>query len=341
MLSYIEGRILLDFRGPVENSSPDGKMIEKANRPLKYSVVIPVFNSERIVGNTLDRTVSFFQTNGLDYEIILVNDGSRDGSWEVIKAKALANPHLTAINLLRNFGQHNANLCGFRHTTGDYLITMDDDGQNPPEEILPLIQKANEGHDLVFGKFRVKSASLTRVLGSKAIGMINRRIFGQPKGLTVTNFRILRRDVVDRICASQASFPYITGQALLNSRLPANAEVRHDPRKEGKSNYSALRIARLVMTICFSYSLFPLRLLAGVGLFISFGSFLIGVVVLVQGLLKQVQTPGWTTVIVLLSFLNGMTIIMLSMLGEYVVRILNQTSKAEPYHVTDIVSAGK
>lgn len=316
--------------------------MKKASRPfraLKYSVVVPVFNSRALVGETVDGIVAFFQAQGLDYEIVLVNDGSRDGSWEVIRDKALGNPHVKAINLLRNYGQHNANLCGFRHATGDYVITMDDDGQNPPEEILALIQKAQEGHDLVFGKFKVKSASLVRALGSKVIGKINQRVFHQPRGLTVSNFRIIRRDVVDRICGYRASFPYITGLALMYSRDRVNVEVRHEPRRSGKSNYSLFRIARLVMTILFSYSIFPMRFLAGIGILISTCSFLLGALFLVQGLLRQVQVPGWTTVVVLLSFLNGMTILMLSMLGEYVVRILNQSSNIETYNVTDIVTA--
>lgn len=310
-------------------------------RPLKYSVVIPVFNSQAIVGDTVDRTVAFFESQGFGYEIVLVNDGSRDGSWEVIKGKALANPHVKAINLLRNYGQHNANICGFRHTTGDYVITMDDDGQNPPEEILPLIQKAREGYDLVMGKFKIKAASFIRTLGSRAIGVINRRIFHQPRELTATNFRILRRDVVDRICAIRSTFPYITGLAIINSHKRANVEVRHEPRKGGKSNYSAIRIARLVMTIFFSYSSFPLRFMAVVGILVSVGSFLIGVFFLIQGMFQEVQVAGWTTVVVLLSFLNGMTILMLSMLGEYTVRILNQSSNIETYNVIEIVPSSR
>ncbi|HVZ80108.1 MAG TPA: glycosyltransferase family 2 protein [bacterium] len=309
------------------------------SRRTKYSVVIPVFNSASLVGETVDRTAAFLKSQGLDYEIILVNDGSRDGSWDVIRSKALANPRLKAINLLRNYGQHNANLCGFRHTKGDYVITMDDDGQNPPEEIAKLVRKAAEGHDLVFGKFKTKAAPFYRAWGSRAIGLLNRRVFHQPRDLTVSNFRILRRDVVDRICAYRAAFPYITGLALMNSKDRANVEVRHEPRRVGKSNYSALRIAKLVMTILFSYSSFPLRFLAGVGLAVSVGSFLTGLVFLAQGLRHEVQVPGWTTVVVLLSFLNGMTILMLSMLGEYVVRILNQSSNIETYNVTDVVTA--
>ena len=308
-------------------------------RAANYSVVIPVFNSEGTVRKTVEDTVAFFESQGLAYEIILVNDGSQDDSWTVVKGLALANPRITAVNLLRNYGQHNANLCGFRHATGDYVITMDDDGQNPPGEIIHLIRSAAEGNDLVFGRYRAKEAHPIRILGSWIIGLINRRIFGQPSDLTVSNFRIIRRDVVDRICASRQSFPYITGLALINSRLRANVPVLHRAREQGGSNYTLARVFRLVMTILFSYSLFPLRFLGAVGLVVSTGSFLIGCVYLTWGLLHKVHVQGWTTVVVLLAFLNGMTILLLSMLGEYVVRILNQTSQNEPYHVIDTVSS--
>lgn len=302
-------------------------------RSFTYSVVIPVFNSEQIVATTIERTAAFFEANGLSYEVILVNDGSIDRSWEVLRDAARERPHVRAVNLLRNYGQHNANLCGLRRARGDFVITMDDDLQNPPEEIGHLIDEAMTGADVVFGKFRRKQASKHRTLGSKAIGMINRRVFGQPSDLTVSNFRILRRDVVDRICASRSAFPYITGQALLYSSERRNVEVEHDPRPVGRSNYNPLRIARLVLRILFSYSSFPLRLSAAIGFVISALSFVVGGVFVVRGVLGDAHVEGWTSLIVLMSFFNGVIILMLSMLGEYVVRTLNQVTAIEPYHV--------
>ncbi len=303
-----------------------------------YSVVIPVYNSAGIVAETIDRVVGFFQAQGLAYELILVNDGSRDGSWEVLKGRAQANPRIVALNLLHNYGQHNANLAGFREATGDYVVTMDDDLQNPPEEIARLIDEAMTGCDVVFGRFERKQAPGYRSLGSKAIGLINRRIFGQPPDLVVSNFRILRRDVVDRICASRTAYPYITGQALLYSSNRAHTTVRHEPRRVGRTTYNPLRIARLVTTILFSYSSFPLRLAAVGGFVVSVASFVIGVVYLLLGLFNGTRVQGWTTLIVLLAFFNGVTIALLSMLGEYVVRTLNAVSAHEPYHVVERVS---
>jgi glycosyltransferase involved in cell wall biosynthesis len=306
-------------------------------RQFRYSVVIPVFNSEAIVGTTIDRTIAFFESENLSYEIILVNDGSTDGSWEVLRAAAERHTNVRVVNLLRNYGQHNANLCGLRRASGDYVVTMDDDLQNPPEEIIHLIREAMTGADVVFGKFRQKQAARHRNVGSTVIGLINRRIFGQPPDLVVSNFRIMRRDVVDRITKSRSAYPYMTGQALLYSRRPANVEVEHAPRAAGKSTYNPLRIARLVTRILFSFSLFPLRLSAAVGFFMAAVSFAIGAIVIIRHAFGSGGVPGWTSLFVLIAFLNGVIILMLSMLGEYVVRVLNQVTETEPFHVIEEV----
>ena len=302
-----------------------------------YSVVVPVYNSEGIVGETVDRIVAEFEILGLDYELILVNDGSHDRSWQVISEKARDGEHVIALNLLRNYGQHNANLAGFREATGDYVITMDDDLQNPPDQIGILIDEAMNGRDVVFGRFEAKKAAAYRRLGSKLIGMMNRRIFGQPNDLVVSNFRILRKDVIDRICASRTAYPYITGQALQYSSNRSNVTVRHEPRTIGSSSYSMTRILTLVFTILFSYSSFPLRLAAGIGFVFSLLSFALGAAYFVRGLFARHRDPGWTTLVVLLAVFNGFTIAMLSMLGEYVIRTLNAVSAHETYHVVERV----
>ncbi|HEX7739527.1 MAG TPA: glycosyltransferase family 2 protein [Marmoricola sp.] len=298
-----------------------------------YSLVVPVFNSEQIVGRTIDTIVSTFTEAGLRYQLVLVNDGSSDGSWDIVAERTEGNPQIVAVNLLRNYGQHHANLAGLRETTGDFVITLDDDLQNPPDQALLLIDEAMTGKDVVFGRFETKKASFVRRLGSSAIGMINRRVFGQPPDLTVSNFRILRRDVVERICASRTAYPYITGQALLYSSNRGNVTVRHDARPVGKSNYSLTRILRLVFTILFSYSSFPLRAAAGAGFVVAMLSFVFGAAYFIRHLVTGGGVPGWTSLIVLLAFFNGVTIALLSMLGEYVVRTLNTVSSHETYLV--------
>jgi glycosyltransferase involved in cell wall biosynthesis len=302
-----------------------------------YSIVVPVYNSVGVVGTTVDRIVETFEAANLSYELVLVNDGSKDGSWEVIAQKARNNPRVVALNLLQNYGQHNANLAGLRESTGDYVITMDDDGQNPADQALVLIDEAMTGKDVVFGRFERKQHAGYRQLGSKMIGLINRRVFAQPPDLVVSNFRILRRDVVDRICASRTAYPYMTGQALMYSSNRSNVLVRHEARQVGKSSYNIAKILKLVLTILFSYSLFPLRLAALAGFAIAGVSFLLGVAYFIRALFVDSPVEGWTTIVVLLSIFNGVTIALLSMLGEYVVRTLNAVSAHDTYHVLDRV----
>lgn len=302
-----------------------------------FSLVVPVHNSEGVVGTTIACIREVFEAARLRYEIILVNDGSRDGSWAVIAEAARSTPNVVAVNLLRNYGQHHANLAGLREAVGDYVITLDDDMQNPPDQALLLIDKAMEGHDVVFGRFERKRAAGYRRLGSSLISLVNRRIFAQPPDLAVSNYRILRRDVVDRICSSRTAHPYITGQALLYSSDATDVLVRHDPRPVGKSTYSLRRILALVLVILFSYSLFPLRAAAMAGFIVATLSFLLGAFYLTRSLFVDTGVPGWTTIAVLLSLFSGVIIALLSMLGEYVVRTLNAVSEVESYHVVERV----
>jgi glycosyltransferase involved in cell wall biosynthesis len=305
--------------------------------PPRFSIVIPVFNSASVVAQTVARTIAVMQAQSYSYEIILVNDGSQDESWDIISGLARDNLHVTAIDLLRNCGQHAANLCGFRQTHGQWVVTMDDDLQNPPEEIAKLAAKADEGYDLVLGKFEQKQHKPYRRLGSKIVRLLNRRIFGQEKDLILSNFRMIRRDVVDRICAYRGPYPYVPGLCLMYSRQRANALVEHRPRKVGQSNYNWRRIGSLVAAILFNYSSFPLRAVGAVGGIVSIASFTLGLYYLVARFVGHGTVPGWTTLVVLLAFFNGIVMIMLAMLGEYLVRIINQVSNADPYIVRERV----
>jgi glycosyltransferase involved in cell wall biosynthesis len=322
----------------VDNTTrQESNITSEEKKLLKYSVVIPVFNSADIVGTTINRIVALFEKNNWDYELILVNDKSRDSSWEVVSQKALDNPNIVAIDLLRNYGQHTANFCGFQHATGDYVITLDDDLQNPPEEIVHLINKAKQGYDVVLGQFRQRKHATYRRWGSRLISFVNRRMFLRHEGLVLSNFRIIRRDVVDRICAYKTTYPYITGLVLMFASNPANALVEHEERPAGKSNYTMRKIIQLVMRILFNYSSYPLRAVTVFGMTISALSFMLGVYYLGRGLLTPIKVPGWTTLVVLVSFFNGITLLLLGMLGEYLIRLVNQSSVGAPYHIRKIV----
>jgi glycosyltransferase involved in cell wall biosynthesis len=307
------------------------------DRP-SYSVIIPVYNSAKIVTLVIERTRAFFAQYGLSYEIIVINDGSRDESWSVIAAQAAQYPEVTAINLLHNYGQHNAVFAGINQSRGQHVITIDDDLQNPPEEIIHLINAMRDGnHDVVFGRFVQKQHSLGRRLGSGLIRQMNNRIFMCPPDIVPTNFRLIRRDVVDRMLGYRTAYPYTTGLALMFAQSVGNALVQHQERHEGKSNYNMVRIISLVLRILFNYSIWPLRLVTITGFVIASVSFLIGVVLIVRKLFDNIQIEGWTGIMVMLALLNGVIIVMLGMLGEYTIRILQQMNSKETYHIKEVV----
>lgn len=302
-----------------------------------YSVVIPVFNSEAILEKTIARTTTFFEEQGWRYEIILVNDGSSDSSWAILETAAAENPNIIAIDMLKNYGQHTALYAGFHAVNGDFVITIDDDLQNPPEEIAHVVHKILEGYDVVYGQFRQKKHSLIRRLGSRLVQTINERIFDQPHDLVVTNFRIMRRDVVERICNYRTPFPYITGMSLMFSRKRGNVMVEHHPREVGKSNYNFRRILALVLRLLFSYSTYPLRFVSYIGFISTLVAFSVGIYFLLRALFIGTTVPGWASTIVLLSFFGGINIVIVSMLGEYVLRLVQQSSDQNVYHIREKV----
>lgn len=301
--------------------------------------MIPVFNSEAIVGSTIDACRRFFEDNGLSYEIVAVNDGSLDRSWDVLKSRADAVPRMIAVNLLRNYGQHTAVLCGLRLSRGNRVVTIDDDLQNPPEEIARLIEMGDQGHDLVFGLPRLKRHHRFRRWGSRIVNALNRRVFDKPRDLVLTNFRLIDRVVVERILAHRTHDPYINGLAVLYAHAPVNVPVDHRPREAGSSNYGVFQIAAVVSRILFNYSSYPLRAVSFLGLVVAGVSFVLAGYFFVRGLIFEPTVPGWASVAFLLAFFNGVSLLLLGMLGEYLLRILRHVSQEHPYHVLEIHGA--
>lgn len=302
-----------------------------------YSVVIPVYRSEKMIQKTVLGVHKFLTGYGKRFEIILVNDGSPDASWSIIKGMARKYPEIIAIDLLKNYGQHYANLCGFREAKGDFIITMDDDLQNPPEEIAKLIEISKKDYDLVIGKFQSKQHSIIRRIGSHIIGWLNRRVFNVNDGLILSNFRIIRRDVINRVCEDSSFSPYIPGLVLKHSVKRKNVLVTHLPRASGKSNYTFRKILHLVANILFNHSTIPLRYSAAFG-FLSAGSgFFLSVYFLVSALIKGSNSPGWASIVTLISFFSGVLILLLSVIGEYIIRVLREIDTNKGYRIREIL----
>ena len=304
-------------------------------QPL-YSAVIPVYNSEAIVDATIAACAGFFEQRSLDYELLLVDDGSRDASWEILAAAAAANPRVVAVRLLRNYGQHSAVHCGLAMSRGQYVVVLDDDLQNPPAEIDRLIEGMETGADVVFGRFVRKQHSMLRRVGSWLTNRVNTAVFDKRADLALTNFKLIHRSVVQRVLAHRTPFPYINGLAAMYARNPINVPVEHRARAAGGSTYTFWKLLELLARILFNYSAAPLRLLTLGGLLAALLGFGVAGYVVLKATIIGTSAPGWASVAAMLAFFSGVILLVLSVMGEYLVRLLAQTSRTEPYHLVDI-----
>ncbi len=301
----------------------------------EYSVVVPVYNSEASLGELCQRISKVFNEIEESYELILVDDSSVDNSWQIMKVLKNNYKNLKIIQLMRNFGQHNAIICGLHYVSGKYVITMDDDLQNPPEEIEKLIEKIKEGYDAVIGAQEKKQDKIYKNIGSYFIRYLNRKIFNKPKSLKLSSFRIMTRAVADEIRVLKTTYPYISGMLLSLTKNIANVVVLHDKRKYGSSTYNLGRLIKLSFNLIINYSSLPLKFLTLVGIIISSVSFCIGLFFILKKLIIGIPVPGWTSVIFLLSFFNGLLLIILSIIGEYLARIINEVSNYQQFVIRE------
>ncbi|MDF2531877.1 MAG: glycosyltransferase [Clostridia bacterium] len=218
------------------------------------SVVIPVYNSASSLQELCSRLNALLAVMAKEYEIILVDDGSQDQSVQHIKEILAKYKEIKLICLERNFGQQNAIMCGFRHAKGDYVITIDDDLQNPPEEIEMLMKEIEKDYDVVYGIPRVKQHSGTRNLGSLMANFLFDVVCGKPRGVRVSSFRVLKRHIVEAVIEEKSSFVYISAATLKYTKNIGNVIVQHEARKHGSSNYNILKLLKLFYNIYINYS---------------------------------------------------------------------------------------
>jgi glycosyltransferase involved in cell wall biosynthesis len=218
------------------------------------SVVIPVYNSEKTLEELYGRLVKVLPEMCRDYEIIMVDDGSRDRSFERMQQIRKGNSRVKLIRLAGNFGQQNALLCGFRYATGDFLVTLDDDLQHPPEEIPKLYAKLSQGYEAVFGIPSVKKHSGFRNLGSKLVLALLNRITAKPKRIKVSSFRALTREVYRQITNEQRSFIYLAPLIFQATSNIASVPVNHASRKLGRSNYTLGKLLKLTLNLLIFYT---------------------------------------------------------------------------------------
>jgi polyisoprenyl-phosphate glycosyltransferase len=305
---------------------------------VDISVVIPVYNSEESLEPLILRLLPNLENTHRSFEIILVDDASIDRSWQVLKRlKENYGKVIKIARLLTNRGQHNALLCGFSLSTGQTIITMDDDLQNPPEEIPKLLAAVDQGYDLVIGAYDSKKHTGVRNAGGRIIDAIIRRIFGLPPNFQLTSFRATKRIVVDKAIQMSAVFPYITCMLLANASNYANTPVRHDPRPLGRSNYTIKRSLYLSANLLMSYSSYPLYLVAILCTNAFLFSMGFGIRTIYEALAYGSSVPGWASMIAIITFFNALILLCLLIFGLYLLRIHQQITRTRlSYTVSEL-----
>ena len=306
---------------------------------IVYSIVIPVYNSEYTLDELYERIMVVFEDITENYEIILIDDCSSDGSWEKMKNLREKDKRVKIIHLLRNFGQHNATVCGFNYCNGDYVITMDDDLQHPPEEIPKLIEKINEGFLVVFGEYKEKKHSKFENFLSKTFQNLMHRILKIPKGIYISSFGIYKSEVIKNAVTIKSSYPFLP--ALISRSTPvnkiANVEVIHKERKVGKSGYNVFKMFKFSLNLLINYSSLPLLLVGIFGFILSIFSIGYGAIIIVRNIMDpSYGLTGWNSLMVATTFLGGAILMAIGIIGEYLRRILAEISYEKQYVIGEM-----
>jgi len=303
------------------------------------SIVIPVYNASRSIAELIAALETLPIEGG--HEIILVNDGSLDDSLEVcIGLIAKARVPITLVNLARNYGEHNAVMAGLRHATGAHVITMDDDLQNPPDEVQRLLAFAQEtGKEVVYTYYDDKQHSFWRNLASRFTNRVADFVLDKPGGLYLCSFRCISAFVVREIIRYEGPFPYVDGLILQVTTDIDRLLVRHLPRAIGRSNYTIRRLLRLWMNMFVNFSVMPLRISTIIGFVLSAGGAIGGAAAVFEALFAE-PPPGWASLFAAVLVLSGVQLVILGIIGEYLGRVY-LTPNGKPQSVVKWVHRGR
>ena len=301
---------------------------------MLYSIVVPVYNSEHTLEDLHRRLAKVFDEElKLPFELLLVDDGSKDHSYEVMKKLREEDKRVRIFQMARNFGQPNALLCGFHYVEGDFVITMDDDLQHPPEELPKMIRYLDEHEeiDVVLGRYQNRKHSFFRRLGTSVSSRFTTKMLGKSPDLEMTSFRLMRRFIVDAIRDTTIHLPQIGNLLLMTSNRIVNIDVRHDARAYGHSGYSFRELTRELFYDISTNSAFPLLIVRNVGIVTFVVSIVLGLIFLIQYLVGHTTVTGWTSIILVLLASTGLTLLSIGILGDYMLHVLDESKKMPHY----------
>ncbi len=301
---------------------------------MKCSVVIPVYRSEKTLDFLIERLGAVLPTLADEYEVVLVNDGSPDDSWGAIERLAKQTSWVRGINLMRNYGQHNATLCGIRAARYEVIFVMDDDLQNPPEEMPKLLAKLNEGYDVVYGVSRKRQQAWYKSLVSAFLKRAIAYIMGQQAVRDIGAFKAFRVDL--RNAFDTFNGPAVLVDVLLSwgTNRFASVTVEEAPRTVGKSNYNLSKLIRVFLLVLTSYTTAPLRFASILGfVFTLFGFFVFIYVLITYFLYGSVE--GFPFLSSIIAIFSGAQLFALGIIGEYLARLFDRSSGRKTYTVRE------
>lgn len=299
-----------------------------------YSIVIPVYKSSESLTILLSKLNNVALDFDYNFEIILVNDSPFSAQTvDCLKRLSTEYSNIIVINLRKNQGQQIATLIGMSQAKGDYVLTMDDDLQHPPEEIPKLIQKIaqNPRLDGVFARpnYFEKKHSLWRVAGSYFIKKIDTIFLKKPKGLMLSSFRIMTKDLSDLVVGNFNAMPSVSSLMVNASHNLESIEVRHSDRNFGKTNYTLPKLIQLALNSILHYSSLPLRIMALVGLLGFIGSITFIIVIVIRRLMLDIAIPGYASTVTLIAFFGGLNLFAVGLIGEYLIRVIREQQKVK------------
>ncbi len=305
----------------------------------KISFVIPCYRSEKTIEKVAQEIIEVVNKEKYCYEIVLVNDYSPDATWKVIAKMCEKNQCIKGINLAKNFGQASAVMAGYRACSGDYVVTMDDDGQSPVDEINDMLELlVNKDYDVVYGICEQAKFNVFRSLGSKVNAWMANVMYGRPKDKRIVSINIAQKFVIDEVIKYQNPYTYMSGLFFRTTRNMGYKVVNHRERQYGNSGYTLMKLIKVWMNGFTAFSIKPLQFASVIGFVTSALGALLGIYTIIRKLVWDNIAVGWSSTISIMLFLGGVILLVLGMIGEYIGRIYMCINMTPQYVIREEVN---
>lgn len=339
---YCDGKTLFFSQNLLYTKNSLKRMVPEKNTDKsvsfpEFSVVIPLYNEEETIPELYRRLTAVMEKLGT-YEIIMVDDGSTDQSWQIIKRLHENDPRLKGISFSRNFGHHIAITAGLDHAQGQIVSLMDGDLQDPPEEIIKLYKKFKEGYDLVYGLRIERQDNFFRKLSSYFFWNTIRSLSGFDIPKNQSMLRIMNKKYVDNFKKFTERNRFLAGLFAWTGFKQTFVKIEHAPRFAGRSKYNFWKMLRLTFNAVSSFSFFPLQVAGIIGLFISVTAFIFGILLIIRKLFWGIDVIGWPSTMATILFIGGVQLAVLGLIGEYLGRVFSEVQQRPLYIIKDIIN---